>query len=84
VTNGRRHEGDPQRADFCDRFARIVSTYVSERIAKRCRCGAAAVGDHWSHRLLLSCGGTGEREAVAAPAQGLYGFDGVLRIELAA
>jgi len=32
----------------------------------------------------LSCGGTGEREAVAARAQGLYGFDGVLRIELAA
>src|SRR5580704_1859173 len=26
LTNGRRHEGDPHRADFCDRFASIVGT----------------------------------------------------------
>jgi len=26
VTNGRRREGGPQRADFCDRFARMVNT----------------------------------------------------------
>jgi len=51
-SNDRRSEADPQRADFCDRFPRIAAPYVRETIAERCRCGAAAVGDHYSDRLL--------------------------------
>src|SRR6266404_467172 len=44
LTNDRRHEGAPQRADFCDRNATHSGYYVSETIAEIYRCGAAAVG----------------------------------------
>src|SRR5882672_5781623 len=44
LTNDRRHEGAPHRADFCDRYATHSGYYVSETIAEICRCGAAAVG----------------------------------------
>jgi hypothetical protein len=54
LSNDRRNEGDPQRADFCDRFPRIAGFYVRERIAESRRCGSAAVGEHYSDRLLLS------------------------------
>ena len=50
--NDRRNEGDPQRADFWDRFPRIAGLYVRERIAESRRCGSAAVGEHCSDRLL--------------------------------
>jgi hypothetical protein len=46
LTNERRREGDPQRADFRDRVAPHSTSHVSERIAERCRCGSAAAGDH--------------------------------------
>src|SRR5580658_2251577 len=52
LTNDRRSEGDPDRAAFCDRFPRIADAYVRETIAERCRSGSAAVGEHWSDRLL--------------------------------
>ena len=54
MTNDRRYEGDPRRADFCDRFPRIAGAYVRETIAESCRRGSAAVGEHWSDRLLGS------------------------------
>src|SRR5712675_515212 len=44
LTNDRRHEGAPHRADFCDRYATHSGYYVSETIAEICRWGAAAVG----------------------------------------
>jgi len=52
LSNDRRSEGDPQRADCGDRFPRIAGLYVRETIAGICRWGAAAVGDHYSDRLL--------------------------------
>src|SRR5580704_11118668 len=62
LTNDRRSEGDPDRADFCDRFPRIAGAYVRETIAERCRSGAAAVGEHRSARLLgRGRGGRGTR-----------------------
>ena len=53
MSNDRRSEGDPDRAAFCDRFPRIAGLYGRETIAERCRSGAAAVGEHCSHRLLV-------------------------------
>src|SRR5258706_6072148 len=44
LTNDRRHEGAPHRADFCDRYATHSGYYVSETIAEICRREAAAVG----------------------------------------
>ena len=58
------HNRRRQRADFCDRFPRIAVFYVRERIAERCRCRAAAVGEHGSDRLLI------KGEPLALDAQG--------------
>jgi len=58
LSNDRRSEGDPQRANFGDRFPRIAGLYVRETIAGRCRWGAAAVGEHYSDRLPGSPGGS--------------------------
>jgi flagellar secretion chaperone FliS len=51
LANDRRSEGDPQRADFRDRFPRIAGYYGRETIAERCRCGSAAAGEHSADRL---------------------------------
>ena len=78
MTDGRRSEGDPQRAGFGDRYSRIAGYYVRGTIAERCRWGAAAVGEHQSARLLgytsrpdtntkRTCGG--EVQIVIAPAR---------------
>ena len=52
LSNDRRSEGAPHRAGFRDRFPRIAGIYERETIAERCRCGAAAAGDHCSDTLL--------------------------------
>ena len=54
LADGRRSEGDPDRAASCDRFPRIADAYVRETIAGRCRSGAAAVREHQPDRLLAS------------------------------
>src|SRR6266404_9314943 len=66
VTNDRRHEGAPQRADFCDRNATHSGYYVSETIAEICRCGGATHASHgwpWKATQGLRGAGTAQRNA---------------------
>ncbi len=50
----RRSEGDPQRADFDDRFPRIAGYYGGETMVEGCRCGSNAAGDQGPPRLLVT------------------------------
>src|SRR6266404_6030147 len=68
VTNDRRHEGAPYRADFCDRNATHSGYYVSETIAEICRCGGATHASHgwpWKATQGLRGAGTAQRNAAA-------------------
>src|ERR1700681_468261 len=44
----------PPASRFLRSFRAHSRHYVSERIAKRCRCGPAAAGEHESERLLVA------------------------------
>src|SRR5258708_29118088 len=70
MTNDRRHEGAPHRADFCDRNATHSGYYVSETIAEICRCGAAAVGASLVRQaprpLIVATGNPGRLRAFGA------------------
>src|SRR5712671_1817277 len=66
LTNDRRHEGAPHRADFCDRNATHSGYYVSETIAEICRCGGATHASHgwpWMATQGLRGAGTAQRNA---------------------
>src|ERR1700679_1202320 len=66
LTNGRRHEGDPHRADFCDRFASIVGTMGVKRPQKDADVGARSGRTQWAHAVGARSGRTQWSAAVGA------------------